>query len=46
MQVYNFYKEMFKENLELFVDFVNSVQEEKETVEKKYERSKKKPRLS
>lgn len=46
MLVYKFYKDIFQENLELIINFINSAQEDKRSVDKRYERSKKKPRLS
>lgn len=47
MQLINYYKEVFQENLKLVIEFINSAEKQNfDSVKKGYEKSKKKSRLS
>jgi len=46
MQVVEFYKVVFQENLKLIFDFLNSTENDNFDLEKKYEKVKKSKRLS
>ena len=47
MQVFELYKDILQENVQLLMDFLNSAQgSDISAVEKKYEKAKKKKRLS
>ena len=46
MQIINYYKDIFQENLKLVVTFLNSAQEKNNTVEKRYAKNKKRQSTS